>query len=49
MFKTVAKVWMMGNEDLDFTYLDGRVSREEGWGWRDDGVAFEEGENVGLI
>ena len=30
VFKIVAKVWMMGNEDLDFTYLDGRMGREEG-------------------
>ena len=35
VFKIVAKVWMMGSEDLDFTYLDGRVGQEEGGpvGW----------------
>ena len=29
--------WMMGDEDLDFMYLDGQVDREEGgedeWAW----------------
>jgi len=25
LFKVVGKVWMMGDEDLDFMYLDGQV------------------------
>lgn len=37
VFKVVAKVWMMGDEDLDFTYLDAQVDREEG-GTSEDGL-----------
>jgi len=36
VFKVVAKVWMMGDEDLDFMYLDGQVDREGGT--REDGL-----------
>ena len=37
VLKVVAKLlWMIGDEDLDFMYLDGQVAREDvggKWGW----------------